>query len=267
MSALENQAVFLIQSYQGPENKNLKKLWSKNVRNSILKILFYLDEINQPSGSLNADYFKTKHGVNWSYRFIKEKCSRVCFNKQEFKPFNHEQFQVFEEEVRYFCSEDTAENKDNKNTNGLVNGGAHILAEELMSMVHDYTWENSHVLSPVRIAKKSKQMKRFSSSRRLQKMDSASSLGKNNFSLLDCDKERKGQNYIFVVSPIPISQQDIDDYFEWHVPNIKHIQQKLMPPQLSDHFCDRHNIKLLWLETRYQPSDGFLQVYFNNIVL
>ncbi|XP_039257202.2 uncharacterized protein LOC120333880 [Styela clava] len=166
---------------------------------------------------------------------------RLCRNKQDLKEFTASEFSFFEDEIRYLAGESKV--NDNKNT--IIPGGAHALHEELMSIVHDYDWENSSIISPVKLKRKN-----GSFSRRSDKQNAKRKIS-NSIAKFQLEGTKNlSQNIVVLLAALPSTEEEINSYFEWHVNDADYVLNKLMPSHLKSYFREKHDITLLWYDTR-----------------
>lgn len=249
------QVVFIIQPIE--ETNAHKEEWSHVIRHTALKLLTHFSE-NSPWKSDTSIKFQENHELKWTYKFMNTKNGRLYRTKQDMKNFSVEEFSFFENEIRYLATE-CSHGKAEKTSEGILSGGAHILSEELMAVVHDYTWETSDMISPLKLSKK--RIKSFTRNKKRQSKERVGIEFSDRYYKGSCGKH--DCNFVVLMCPCPLTQSELDSYFEWHADSLEYITNKLMPSHLSAHFRERHNIKLIWCDTRL--SDAVVTMFVHSL--
>ena len=157
---------------------------------------------------------KQNNVVHWAFKLVKNDSAVLTQPKQGFK------------ELTYGNIQTVIGDMENDDKCGVYN--ANSLRDNLSMMIHDYQWEDTQILSPL----------------------------KRPFSKFNCKRpkfnDRNGEinaNYVFILGPVPLTMHDLDNYFEWNIKTAAEIENVLMPSHLATHFRRKHNINMFWVDT------------------
>lgn len=222
MSCNGSQVVFLIHPNKLKDVGSFLH-WQELVLQSILKVLFYLENSsssNRVYGHKVLTKNKQNNDLKWGYKCVRN--SDIKFNcLHQTKGVSLKNVQDLKKEIYY-------------NEKDSIDYCAHTLATNLVAIVHDFQWENLEIISPVKLPKK------------LLNASNAESLTNKTC----CHSNQLNDNFVIVIGPLPKSQIQLNEYFEWQINTVDDIEKILMPKDLAKHFQVKHYIRLFWLDTQ-----------------
>ena len=216
MSTTHKRVVFLLHDDRNSSIEENALLMEGNVAVAA-KILMFFNTQRNDAHIKTRNVIKQNSIVDWSFKVVKSDTGVVRNTNQGFQELTSENIQSFISDAR------------NSFDSGTYNANA--LRDSLSMMIHDYKWEDTQILSPLK-----RPFSKFGVNKKSQ-----------------CRKERN-TNYVFVMGPVPLSSHDVDEYFEWNINSTEEIQQVLMPQHLATHYRQKHNIQIFWVNTRNQVS-------------
>lgn len=215
MSTTQKRVVFLLHNDRNSSIEENIYVWERNITVAS-KILMFLNTLRTDAHLGTRYYSKQNSIVDWSFQVVKNESGALSKSSQGFQELTSENIQTFVNDIRSSLD------------SGTYN--AHALRDSLSMMIHDYKWEDTQILSPLK-----RPFSKFGTNKRPHFQES---------------RRKTNANYVFVVGPVPMSSHDVDEYFEWNINSCDDIQKILMPPHLATHFRERHDIHILWVNTR-----------------
>nr|CAB3262172.1 uncharacterized protein LOC100178337 [Phallusia mammillata] len=230
MDNVSSNVVFLLH----PDNKSAlgiqDQAWENAVFRSAIHVLMNTENsaLKCFNWNLNQGYSHASNKqLNWGYKFVK-KAGMLYHTVCDFKPFTTENVEFFHQEIKY-------DNEEKEK----VDFTAHTLLDNLTAMVHDFRWEQHCIVSPVKVVRK----------RRSREPEKKGPKRKFNQTLENRKPLSGKHNYVFVIGPLPKTEQDLETYFQWPLQTSDQISETLMPSHLKMHFRDKHEIRFFWVDT------------------
>jgi len=222
------KVVFLLHPNNECSKAQELHLWKEAVFTAITKVLMCLEDCHASciKWNINNGPVRAKScSLCWGYKFIQRsgiKYHSLC----DFKVLSADHLQCFKDEM-------------NSAFNGEhVDYSAHTLAESFTAIAHDFKWEQHEIVSPIKVVKKAR-------SKHIQNKQKQ----KKSFSDTSSSYILSKQNALFIVGPLPKTEQDLETYFEWTIKTQEELENILMPKHLALHFRDKHDICFFWIDT------------------
>ncbi|XP_078490107.1 uncharacterized protein LOC100178337 [Ciona intestinalis] len=232
-----HQVVFLIhQNYVQNTTEIDGKRWKADIHNAVCKLLLHFQSSTAQALNWNLKTGRVENEneqFKWGYKFVKTGGIRF-HNLCDFKKLTYENLDLFKQEVDYDDEEE-------------IDYSAHTLAENLITLAHDFHWDQQEIVSPVKPLRKR-------CSRDNDQIRKRRSNGKYQVGFAD---NSTGRNFVFIVGPVPTTKHQLSEYFGWNVDTVTEATRILMPSHLSQHFREKHDIQLFWLDTNKKNTvDG-----------